>query len=59
MSVMNTKPTALDVYLAKTAAIQAKPAQLQQIADDHDTLANNNHAFSRYKGKLLTLPGVI
>ena len=56
---MNTKPTALDVYLAKTAAIQAKPPQLQQIADDHDTLANNNHAFSRYKGKLLTLPGVI
>lgn len=32
---MNPKPTALDAYLAKTAAIQAKLAQLQQIADDH------------------------
>jgi hypothetical protein len=32
---MNTKPAILDTYLAKTAAIQAKLAQLQQIADEH------------------------
>ena len=32
---MNTKQAAIDAYLAKTAAIQAKIAQLQQLADDH------------------------
>ena len=32
---MNTKPTALDAYLARTAAIHAKLARLQQLADDH------------------------
>ena len=32
---MNTNPAAIDAYLAKTAAIQAKLARLQQIADDH------------------------
>lgn len=32
---MNTKQTAIDAYLAKAAAIQAKLAQLQQLADDH------------------------
>lgn len=31
----NPKPTALGAYLANSAAIQAKLAQLQQIADDH------------------------
>jgi len=29
---MNTKQTAMDAYIAKTAAIRAK---LQQMADDH------------------------
>ncbi len=32
---MNTKPTALDAYLARTAAIHAKLERLQQLADDH------------------------
>lgn len=32
---MNAKPTALDAYLARTAAIHTKLARLQQIADDH------------------------
>jgi len=32
---MNTKPTALDAYLARTAAIHAKLVRLQQLADDH------------------------
>ncbi len=32
---MNTQPTALDAYLARTAAIHIKLAQLQQLADDH------------------------
>ena len=32
---MNTKPTALDAYLARAAAIHAKLARLQQLADDH------------------------
>ncbi|MBP9217726.1 MAG: hypothetical protein KBD39_06885 [Sterolibacterium sp.] len=32
---MNTKPTALDAYLARTAAIHAKFERLQQLADDH------------------------
>jgi len=32
---MNTKPTALDAYLALTAGIHAKLARLQQLADDH------------------------
>lgn len=32
---MNTKPTALNAYLARTAAIHAKLARLQQLADDH------------------------
>ena len=32
---MNAKPTALDAYLAHTAAIHAKLARLQQLADDH------------------------
>lgn len=32
---MNTKPTAIDVYLARTAAILAKLEQLQQLAEDH------------------------
>ena len=32
---MNTQQTALDAYLARTAAIHAKLAQLQQLADDH------------------------
>lgn len=32
---MNTKPTALDAYLACTAAIHAKLERLQQLADDH------------------------
>ena len=31
---MNTKPTALDAYLARTAAIRIKLAQLQQMADE-------------------------
>ena len=32
---MNTKSTALDAYLARTAAIHAKLDRLQQLADDH------------------------
>ena len=32
---MNAKPTALDAYLAHTAAIHAKLKRLQQLADDH------------------------
>ena len=32
---MNTQQTALDAYLNRTAAIHAKLAQLQQLADDH------------------------
>ena len=32
---MNAKPTALDAYLARTAAIHAKLERLQQLADDH------------------------
>ena len=32
---MNTKTTALDAYLARTAAIHAKLKQLQQLADNH------------------------
>ena len=32
---MNTKQTAIDAYLAKAVAIQAKIAQLQQLADNH------------------------
>jgi hypothetical protein len=32
---MNAKPTALDAYLAHTAAIHAKLERLQQLADDH------------------------
>lgn len=31
---MNTKPTALDTYLARAAAIQSKLIRLQQLADD-------------------------
>ena len=32
---MNTKQTALDAYLARTAAIHAKLERLQQLADEH------------------------
>jgi len=32
---MNTKPTALDAYLARAAAIDIKLARLHQLADDH------------------------
>ncbi len=32
---MNTKQSALDAYLARTAAIHAKLERLQQLADDH------------------------
>lgn len=32
---MNTPPNALETYLARTAAIHAKLARLQQLADDH------------------------
>ena len=32
---MNAKPTALDAYLARTAAIHAKLVRVQQLADDH------------------------
>lgn len=32
---MNAKPTALDAYLARNAAIVAKLVRLQQLADDH------------------------
>lgn len=32
---MNTKPAAIDAYLARAAAIHIKLARLQQQADDH------------------------
>ena len=32
---MNAPPYPLDTYLARTTAIHAKMAQLQQLADDH------------------------
>ena len=32
---MNANPTALDAYLARTAAIHAKLERLQQLAGDH------------------------
>lgn len=32
---MNTNPTALNAYISRTAAIHAKLARLQQLADDH------------------------
>ena len=32
---MNIKPTAIDAYLARAAAIHIKLARLQQLADDH------------------------
>jgi hypothetical protein len=32
---MNANSTALDAYLARTAAIHAKLERLQQLADDH------------------------
>lgn len=32
---MNTEQTALDAYLARTAAIHAKLERLQQLADDY------------------------
>ena len=32
---MNTKPTAIDVYLARAAAIHMSLARLQQLDDDH------------------------
>lgn len=32
---MNTKPTAIDAYLARAVAIHFKLAQLQQLAEDH------------------------
>jgi hypothetical protein len=32
---MNAKQTALDAYLARTAAIRVKLERLQQFADDH------------------------
>ncbi|MFN4343088.1 MAG: hypothetical protein ACK4FE_13825 [Azonexus sp.] len=32
---MNAKSTAIDAYLARTAAIHAKLERLQQLADDH------------------------
>lgn len=32
---MNTKPAALDAYLACAAAIHSKLTRLQQLADDH------------------------
>jgi hypothetical protein len=35
MSTQHTQQTALDAYLARTAAIHAKLARLQQLADDH------------------------
>ncbi len=31
---INTKPSALDAYLARTAAIHTKLVQLQQLADE-------------------------
>jgi hypothetical protein len=33
--MMNAKPTALDAYLTRTAAIHAKLDRLQQLANDH------------------------
>jgi hypothetical protein len=35
MNTRHTQQTALDAYLARTAAIHAKLARLQQLADDH------------------------
>lgn len=32
---MNTKPTAIDAYLARAAAIHIKLTRLQQLADEH------------------------
>lgn len=32
---MNTKQTALDAYLTRTAAIHVKVERLRQLADDH------------------------
>jgi hypothetical protein len=32
---MNIKPTAIDVYLTRTAAIHIKLDRLQQLAEDH------------------------
>ena len=32
---MNAKPTAIDTYLARVAAIHIKLARLQQLANDH------------------------
>ena len=32
---MNAKPTAIDAYLARAAAIHIKLTRLQQLADDH------------------------
>jgi len=32
---MNAKPTSLDAYLARAAAIHAKLERLRQLADDH------------------------
>ena len=32
---MNTQPTAIDTYLARTAAIHIKVARLRQLADNH------------------------
>ena len=32
---MNTKTTAIDTYLARTAAIHIKVARLRQLADNH------------------------
>ena len=32
---MNTKQSALDAYLARTAAVHAKLERLQQLANDH------------------------
>lgn len=32
---MNTKPTAIDAYITRAAAIHLKLTRLQQLADDH------------------------
>lgn len=32
---MNTKPTAIDAYLARATTINIKLTRLQQLADDH------------------------
>lgn len=32
---MNTKPTVIDAYIARAAAIHIKLARLQKLADDH------------------------